>query len=97
MQWISFKFNKTLYYINLDKVEQIELWKTEEGEEVITFYLARPATSMDFLTQEEGDKKMPDNELYFGKPEDPEGYEKLVTYLEGKDFLVHQLQERRLK
>ena len=91
MQWMSFKFDKTFYYINLDRVEQIELWKTKKGEEVITFSLARPATCIDLLTREEGDEEIPDNKLYFGKAEDPKGYEKLVTYLEGKDFLVHRL------
>lgn len=97
MQWISFEFDKTSYYINLDKVEQIELWKTEKEEEVITFSLARPATSTDFLSREEGNEEMPDNKLFFGKSEDPKGYEKLATYLEGKDFPVHRLRERRSK
>lgn len=91
MQWISFKFDGTLHYINLDRVEQIELWKTKKGEEVITFSLARPATSIDLLTREEGDEEMPDSKLYFGRAEDPKGYRKLAAYLEGKDFPAHRL------
>lgn len=91
MQWISFKFNGSSYHINLERVEEIELWKTKKGEEVITFSLARPATPIDLLTREEGEKEMPDNELYFGKAEDSKGYEKLIAYLEGKDFPVHRL------
>lgn len=73
--WLNFVLMDEEYFVSLDKVETIRIFKNEEGLGVVQFWFARAVSPKDLTADESEASDL--NLLWFREDMDPAGFKLL--------------------